>query len=111
MMSEDGRIDRALALLARPGASGVLQAMYSRGGAATFAQIAAESRHALNLLRALAAEGFVVSYRCGSLDIEPCDQVSFSLTAKGEAVAGHLLRLRRWMTTRPNRRGIPRPAQ
>lgn len=111
MMSDDGRIDRALALLARPGASQVLHLMYSRDGAANFAQIAAESGHALSLLRALAAEGFVVSYRCGSLDMEPCDQMSFSLTAKGEAVAGHLARLRRWMGTRSNRRGDPRPAQ
>lgn len=110
-MSDHGRIDRALALLARPGAYDVLHAMYSRGGEATFAQIAEESRHTLTLLRALATEGFVTSRRCGSLDIEPCDQMSFSLTAKGEAVAGHLTRLRQWNAVRSNRRGSPRPTR
>ncbi len=110
-MDDQERIDQSLSLLARRGAYEALHAMYSRGGTATFAQIAAEARHALNLLRALAAEGFVISYRCGSLDIEPTAQTSFTLTAKGEAVAGHLTRLQQWITTRPSRRGGQRPMQ
>ena len=109
-MRELGRTDQPLTLLARPGTYEVLHAMYSRGGTATFDQIAAEARRALTLLRSLAAEGFVISAYCGSLDIEPRAQTAFNLTAKGEAVAGHLTRLRQWITNRPARRGSQRPA-
>ncbi len=109
-MRDHGRTDQVLTLLARPGTYEALHAMYSRGGTATFAQIAAEARRALTLLRSLAAAGFVISARCGSLDVEPCAQTAFNLTAKGEAVAGHLTRLRQWITTRPTRRGSQRPA-
>ena len=107
-MSDQGRIDQSLSLLATRGVYEVLHAMHSRGGTATFAQIANEARHALTLLRALAAEGFVISYKCGSLDIEPTAQTSFILTAKGEAVTGHLTRLQQWITARSSRRGSQR---
>ena len=108
-MRDHGRTDQTLTLLARPGAYEVLHAMHSRGGTATFAQIAAEARRALTLLRSLAAAGFVISAYCGSLDIEPGAQTAFNLTAKGEAVAGHLTRLQQWITNRPTRRGSHRP--
>jgi DNA-binding HxlR family transcriptional regulator len=110
-MSDHGRTDQTLALLAKPGVYEVLHVMHDRGGTATFAQIAAEARRALSLLRSLAAEGFVISARCGSLDIEPSAQAYFSLTAKGEAVAGHLTRLQQWITNRPARRDGQRPAR
>ena len=108
-MRDHGRTDQMLALLARPGAYEVLHAMYSRGGTATFAQIAAEARRALTPLRSLAAAGFVISAYCGSLDVDPCAQTAFNLTAKGEAVAGHLARLRQWITNRPAQRRSYRP--
>ncbi|WP_082772286.1 hypothetical protein [Actinoplanes sp. TFC3] len=109
-MRDHGRTDRTLALLARPGAFDVLHAMYSRGGTATFAQITAEARRATALLRSLAAEDFVNSAGCGSLDFEPGAQTAFNLTAKGEAVAGHLIRLQELITNRPACRGGHRSA-
>jgi hypothetical protein len=108
-MRDHGRTDQTLRLLARPGAYEVLHAMYSRGGTATFAEIAAEARRASTLLRSLAAAGFVISAYCGSLDVEPCGQTAFNLTTKGEAVAGHLTRLRQWITNRPARHRSHRP--
>jgi DNA-binding HxlR family transcriptional regulator len=103
-MSDHSRTDQALTLLAQPGCYEVLHALHARDGTATFAQIAAEARHALARLRALAAEGFVVSHSCGSLDTEPKAQTDFSLTAKGQAVAGHLIRLQSWAANRSARR-------
>lgn len=108
-MNDHGRIDQSLSLLAKRGTYEVLQAMYSRGGTATFAQIAAEACQALALLRALTVDGLVISYRCGSLDIEPSARTCFVLTAKGEAVAGHLARLQRWIAARSNPRSSRRP--
>ncbi len=104
-MNDHDHIDRSLLLLAKRGTYEALRAMSDRGGAATFTQITAEARHALTMLRALAAEGFVMSAHCGSLDIEPPAQTTFMLTAKGEAVIGHLTRLQPWITSRPKRRG------
>jgi DNA-binding HxlR family transcriptional regulator len=101
-MSDHSRTDQALMMLARPGCYEVLRALYMRDGTATFSQIATESRHALAHLRALATEGFVVS-RCGSLDAEPNAQTDFSLTTKGQAVAGHLIRLQSWAANRSTR--------
>ncbi|MDM4721367.1 hypothetical protein QTQ03_17810 [Micromonospora sp. WMMA1363] len=109
-MSDHGRTDRALTLLARPGAYEVLHAMQSRDGTATFAEIRTAARQPLALLRALATEGFVRSYHSGTLDIEPCERTHFCLTAKGEAVTGHLVRLQEWVTSRPTRRGSRRAA-
>ncbi len=100
VMSEDDRIEQAIAVLARPGTYEVLHALHTRSGAATFAQIAAVARQTPSLLRALAAERLLFSYHCGSLDIEPAAQTTFMLTAKGEAVAGHIIRLQHWITTR-----------
>lgn len=108
-MINDGRIERSLSLLASPGAYDVLRAMQSRDGTATYAEITSETRNGLALLRALAAEGFVFTYRCGSLDIEPPAATSFCLTAKGEAVTGHLNRLSDWAATRSPRRRNQRP--
>lgn len=108
-MSDHGRTEQALSLLARPGAYEILHAIHSRGGTATFAQITAEARQSLALLRALAAEGFVISPRSGTLDIEPSAPTSFCLTAKGDAVTGHLVRLQEWATSRRVRRGSRRP--
>lgn len=102
-MINDGRIERSLSLLLKPGAYDVLQAMLSRDGTATYAQLAAEARNVPALLRALAAEGFVFSYRGGSLDVEPPAATSFYLTAKGQAVARHLARLSEWAADRPRR--------
>ena len=103
-MGDHSRTDQALALLAQPGSYEVLHALYVRDGTAAFAQIAADARHALARLRALAVEGFVVGHFCGSLDVEPCAQARFSLTAKGHAVAGHLIRLQEWAVNRSARR-------
>jgi hypothetical protein len=103
-MDQDRRIDRALSVLTRRGAYDVLHVMRNYDGTAAYAQIAAVTRPALTLLRALAAEGFVSSYQSGSLDIEPLATTSFYLTAKGEAVAGHLEGLSEWAATRSRRR-------
>lgn len=104
-MSDHDRIDQTLTLLAKSGAYEVLRAMHVRDGAATFAQICAESPRPIALLRAMAAEGFVVSSSGGTLDAEPQAETDFRLTAKGEAIFGHLQRLRRWIASRaaPNR--------
>jgi hypothetical protein len=103
-MSDHGRMDQTLRLLTRPGSYEVLHAMHVRGGTAVFAHIAAEARDALVRLRALAVEGFVIGHHCGSLDLEPSAQACFSLTAKGEAVTGHLVRLQEWAAGRSARR-------
>jgi DNA-binding HxlR family transcriptional regulator len=108
-MGDQGRTEQTLTLLAKPGVYEILHALHSRGGTATFAQIPIEARRALILLRSLAAEGFVISHHCGSLDIEPAAQTCFSLTTKGEAVAGHLTRLQQWIINRTTRRGSQRP--
>lgn len=101
-MSDHDRTEQILTLLARRGAYEVLHAMHARAGVASFAQISAEagSDQSLLLLRALAAEGFVISPRGGTLDVDPQDDVPLCLTAKGEAVIGHLQRLRQWMASR-----------
>lgn len=101
-MSDHDRTKQTLTLLARRGAYEVLHAMHARGGAATFAQISVEAgtSQPLPLLRALAAEGFVISPRGGTLDVDPQGEAPLCLTAKGEAVIGHLLRLRQWMASR-----------
>jgi hypothetical protein len=99
-MGDHSRTDQALTLLAQPGCYEVLHALYVRDGTATFAQITAEARHALLHLRALAIEGFIVGHSCGSLDVEPSTHTDFSLTTKGQAVAGRLIRLQSWATSR-----------
>lgn len=106
-MRDHGRMEQALALITASGANEVLQAMYRRGGVATFAQIAADLLRPLTMLRALAAEGFVISYGCGTLDVEPPAGMIFGLTPKGEAVAGHLARLQQWIKTRAASRTQP----
>lgn len=103
-MSDHSRTDQALALLAAPGTNDVLQAMNRRDGAATYAQIAAELPRPLPVLRALAASDFVVSYGSGTLDVEPPAGTVFGLTAKGQAVAGHLDRLKQWIKSRSRSR-------
>ena len=99
-MSDHDRTDETLTLLARSGAYEVLFAMHVRGGAASFEQISAESPRPITLLRAMAAEGLVVSPRGGTLDADPHSETRFCLTAKGEAIFGHLLRLRQWIASR-----------
>jgi len=99
-MSDHDRTDETLTLLARSGAFEVLFAMHARGGDASFAQISAESPRPITLLRAMAVEGFVISPRGGTLDAEPHGETHFCLTAKGEAIFGHLLRLRQWIASR-----------
>ncbi|WP_433531008.1 hypothetical protein ACQPYA_02455 [Micromonospora sp. CA-263727] len=79
----------------------LLLAMHHRGGTASFAQIAAASPRPAALLRAMAADGFVVSPHAGSLDSESLDRTCFCLTGKGVAIVGRLLRLRRWLASRP----------
>ncbi|WP_018803916.1 hypothetical protein [Salinispora arenicola] len=109
-MSDHGRIEQTLTLLATPGVYEVLHAM--RGGPATFAHLHAEARKALPLLRALSAAGLVISPHSGSLDIEPHGQTAFYLTAKGEAVTGHIIRLRQSLAPHAARRsGRPRTPQ
>ena len=100
-MGDHNGAERTLTLLAQSGAMELLLAMHHRGGTATFAQIAAASPRPAALLRAMAADGFVVSPHAGSLDSEPLDQTCFSLTSKGAAVLDRLLRLRRWLASRP----------
>ncbi len=108
-MSDHDRTDETLTLLARTGAYEILHAMHIHGGAATFARISAESPKPIALLRAMAAEGFVISPEAGTLDTDPPGETRFCLTAKGEAIFGHLLRLRQWLasrTTPPRGRAI-----
>lgn len=99
-MGDHDRTEQALTLLARRGAYEALVAMHTRGGAASFAQICAESPRPIALLRAMAAEGLLVSPCGGSLDADPCGDTHYCLTGRGEAVVGHLMRLRRWMASR-----------
>ncbi|NIL43746.1 hypothetical protein HCB17_23475 [Salinispora arenicola] len=99
-MGDHERAEQTLALLARRGAYEALLAMHVRGGTATFAQIAAESPRPATLLRAMAAEGFVVSPRGGTLDGDPRGDTNFCLTTKGQAIFTSLLRLRQWMASR-----------
>lgn len=99
-MGGHDRTDRTLILLARTGAYEVLRAMHTRGGGASFAEIAAEAPRPMALLRAMAAEGFVISPGAGTLDTDPRDETAFCLTVKGEAIFGHMLRLRQWIASR-----------
>jgi DNA-binding HxlR family transcriptional regulator len=100
--------ERTLTLLARRGAYEVLQAMHTRGGVASFAEISADTPRPLTLLRALATEGFLVSRGGGSLDGDTRGDTHFSLTGKGEAVFDHLLRLRQWTASRAVNKRIKR---
>lgn len=102
-MGDRDRTEQTLTLLARRGAYEVLRAMHTRGGAATFAQISADSPRPIALLRAMAADGLVVSPQAGTLDDEPSGVIPFCLTGKGEAIFGHLHRLRQWATSRDSR--------
>jgi hypothetical protein len=99
-MSDHDRTDETLILLARHGAYEVLSAMYQHGGSATFAQISAESPRPIALLRAMAAEGFLTGLSGGTFDADPHEAACFRLTAKGEAIFGHLRRLREWIASR-----------
>jgi hypothetical protein len=100
-MSDHDRTDDTLTLLAQNGAYEVLSAMHARGGSASFAQISADSPKPTGLLRAMAVEGFVISPHGGTFDADPPGETHFSLTAKGEAIFIHLLRLRQWIASRP----------
>jgi hypothetical protein len=99
-MSDHDRTEQTLTLLARHGAYEILLAMHTRGGAATFGQISAESPHPLALLRSMAAEGFLIGVGSGTLDADPSGDTHFSLTGKGEAVFGHMMRLNNWLASR-----------
>ncbi|MET7949415.1 hypothetical protein [Micromonospora sp. NPDC005324] len=94
------RTEQTLALLGRQSTYEVLSTMDATGGTATFAQIASETPYPTAILRAMAAHGFVVSLHGGTLDSEPRAETPFSLTAKGQAIMGHLLRLHLWMASR-----------
>lgn len=99
-MSDHDRAAETLTLLARSGAYEVLSAMYDRGGSASFAQISEAFPYPVTLLRSMAAAGFVVTPFGGTLDGVPGGETYFSLTAKGEAIFGHLMRLGQWITRR-----------
>ncbi|WP_433530279.1 hypothetical protein ACQPYA_29580 [Micromonospora sp. CA-263727] len=99
-MGDHDRTEQTLALLARRGAYEVLLAMHTSGGTASFTRIAAESPRPIALLRAMAAEGFVITSCGGTLDDDPHDETHFRLTPKGEAIIGHLLRLHHWLASR-----------
>ncbi|TCB91629.1 hypothetical protein E0H26_25425 [Micromonospora zingiberis] len=99
-MGDHDRTEQTLTLLARRGAYEVLLAMHTSGGTASYTRIAAASPRPTTLLRALAAEGFVTIPSGGTLDDEPHGETRFRLTAKGEAIIGHLLRLRQWLASR-----------
>lgn len=92
-MSDHGRIEQILMLLAKPGVYEVLHGMSSRGGTATLGHLYSDVRRVLPLLRALSAAGFVIRPDSGSLDLSPHRQTSFHLTAKGQAIAGRIFRL------------------
>ncbi|MFI6242782.1 hypothetical protein ACIBEF_23190 [Micromonospora sp. NPDC050795] len=94
------RTQQVLALLGRNSTYEVLSTMEATGGTATFAQIANATPHPAAILRAMAAYGFVVSLNGGTLDSDPRAETPFSLTAKGQAIMGHLLRLHLWMASR-----------
>ncbi|GAB1641504.1 hypothetical protein [Krasilnikovia sp. MM14-A1259] len=104
-MSGPDRTHQMLTLLARPGAYEVLRAMRTRDGTATFAQIATEAPRPMAVLRSLAVYDLVIAPCCGSLDVDPCGTTYFCLTARGEAVIGHLDRLQQWAATRNSGRG------
>lgn len=99
-MSDHDGTDDTLNLLAQSGAYEVLSAMHARGGSASFAQISDDAPRPTRLLRAMAVEGFVISPRGGTFDADPHSETHFSLTAKGEAIFTHLLRLRQWLASR-----------
>jgi hypothetical protein len=48
----------------------------------------------------MAADGFLVGLRGGSLDGELFADAYFRLTSKGEAIFGRLLHLRQWLASR-----------
>lgn len=106
-MSDHGRIEQILTLLAKPGVYEVLHGMRSRGGTATFGHLHADVRRVLPLLRALSAAGLVISPDSGSLDLSPHRQASFHLTAKGEAIAGHIFRLQQSLASWANHNSGP----
>jgi hypothetical protein len=108
-MSDRDRAGQTLALLARSGTYQVLLTMQARGGAASFAQIAAGARGPVALLREMAAEGLLIAQDGGSLDNEPCGKTLFRLTVKGEAIFGHMLRLNQWLTSRPSATSASQP--
>jgi hypothetical protein len=100
-MSGQDRTDRILTLLGQRGAYKVFFAMGARGGTATFVEIATSAGpDAAAVLRSMAVEGLVLSRCCGSLDLEPPAGARFCMTAKGEAVFGHLVRLQEWIAAR-----------
>ena len=90
-MIDDDHVDGALRVLAQRGAGQVLRLLHTHGGVATFAQLA-DTPRVLALLRDFAAQGWLLT-NSGSLDITPPNAATIRLTAKGEAVAGHITRI------------------
>ncbi|MEU1813038.1 hypothetical protein [Micromonospora aurantiaca (nom. illeg.)] len=99
-MGDHERTAQTLALLRRRGTYEMMSAMDAMGGTATFAQIATQTPHPTAILRAMAADGLVVSLSSGTLDSEPRAETAFSLTTRGRAIFGHLLRLHLWIASR-----------
>lgn len=104
-MGDHDRVDQTLALLARLDAYELLSALHARGGTAAFAQVSTRAEDTMPLLRAMAACGFITCHRGGTLDVEPSPEAQFCLTAKGEAVFGHLSRLRQWLAAQTDAAG------
>ncbi|MEU8656151.1 hypothetical protein [Actinoplanes philippinensis] len=101
-MGDHDHVDETLALLARLDAYELLSALHARGGMAPFSQVCTRAEDSMPLLRSMAACGFITCHRGGTLDVEPSPEAQFCLTTKGEAVFGHLSRLRQWLTTQPD---------
>ncbi|MBB2943265.1 hypothetical protein FB565_002978 [Actinoplanes lutulentus] len=102
-MGDHDRVDHALKLLAHPAAYAILLTLHERGGAATFVSISAQVSTPARLLRAMVAAELVACQQGGTLDVEPVADAQFCFTAKGEAIFGHLMRLRQWLDAQPAR--------
>ncbi|GAA0490763.1 hypothetical protein Ade02nite_23530 [Paractinoplanes deccanensis] len=100
-MNSYNRNERTLTLLGRRGAYELLLALSVRDGSAAFSELEKEAPQVMPLLRALITEGFVTSAGPGTLDLEPGAELRFSLTAKGQAVTAHLVRIQQWLAERP----------
>ena len=97
MSDRDGVRPPTLDLIAEPGVVEILLAMHSSGGVATLAQLRADgvARQTCQLRR-LVGSGHLQRHGAGSLDLEPDDQTTFTLTPIGEGVVRTLYRICKW---------------
>jgi len=97
MSDRDGVRPPTLDLIAQPGVVEILLALHSAGGVATLAQLRADGvAHQASQLRSLVGSGHLQRHGTGSLDLEPDDQTTFTLTPVGEGVVRTLYRICQW---------------